>query len=65
LTFRVGGVPYGVQGSGVRCNSMRFWTHRWLTRGGEPRHWSCVDLGDGGDCHRRGGGAKFEYYAYD
>ena len=59
------GEPWGVQGSGVRCNFMRFWTHRWLDHGGEPKGWSCLDLGDGGQCGKRHAKPYFEYYAMD
>src|SRR5919197_6607139 len=43
----------GVDGSdALTCRFMRRWTVRFLRDGREPRHWRCVDLGDGGDCHR-------------
>jgi hypothetical protein len=58
-------VSYGVQGSGVRCNFIHFWTVRWLDHRGEPKGWSCVDIGESGKCHRRSGGAYFEYYSLD
>jgi hypothetical protein len=59
------GLAYGVDGSGVRCNFMRFWTARWLDHRGEPRGWNCIDLGEGGDCQKRHAKAFFEYYAFD
>jgi hypothetical protein len=59
------GQGYGVDGSGVRCNFMLFWTDRFLDHGGEPRGWNCVDLGDGGGCDKRRSKAFFEYYALD
>jgi hypothetical protein len=64
-TVYVHGYPYGYEGTGVRCNFMRFWTKRSVDHGGEPRHWTCLDLGETGYCHRRDHQAKFDYYLQD
>jgi hypothetical protein len=59
------GEAYGFLGSGVRCPFMRRATARWLHSQRAPRHWRCLDAGDGGDCHSLRSTAKFEYYAMD
>jgi len=66
ITFE--GAPWGVQGySGgtIGCKFMLRWTSRWLRSGAEPRHYRCVDIGEGGTCDRHHSKVYFEYYIED
>jgi hypothetical protein len=59
------GQQWGVDGTGPRCPFMRRWTLRWLNQRQHPKGWTCVDLGEGGQCDKRHSPAYFEYYVFD
>src|SRR4051794_9945025 len=62
---RVHHQSWGVDGRGAHCSFMRRWTRRFLETGAHPRRWTCVNLGEGGDCRKRHSSPFFEFYLFD